>query len=143
MSVLDLARIMIYRMHEKGLEIFLIKPDLNEDPDVWKLPQGIQHNKFSELPNETIDLETVRDAEGENHRFLAIQGDWHDIPSIRGIVKHDIKRAKRKIEKALPGLDNGIFISVKDTVHKLLPHDNQAVFELEEIIRHRNMIKNI
>mgnify|MGYP003380138074 CR=1 FL=1 len=40
MSVLDLARVVIYRFHEKGLEIFLIQNDMEKDPDVWKIPEG-------------------------------------------------------------------------------------------------------
>ena len=40
MSVLDLARVVVYRFHEKGLEFFLINADLDEDPQAWKIPDG-------------------------------------------------------------------------------------------------------
>ena len=143
MDVLDLARYMIYRMHEKGLEIFLIKPELDEDPEVWKLPQGPRKSQEISGVREFIQLEDTKDEHGIGHQFMACEGDWHDIPSIRGIIKHDLKRAKRKIEKNLPGLDNGVYLSVREAVQKLLPHEHAAVTELEEILQHRNLVRNI
>lgn len=143
MDVLDLARYMIYRMHEKGLEIFLIKPELEDDPEVWKLPQGLRQSKENNGKREFIQLEDTQDEHGQGHHFMACEGDWHDIPSIRGIIKHDLKRAKRKIEKNLPNLDNGIYLSAKEAVHKLLPHERSAITELEEILQDRNMLRNI
>lgn len=40
LDVFDQLRVLIYRYHEKGLEIFLVDPKLAEDKSVWKLPQG-------------------------------------------------------------------------------------------------------
>ena len=113
MDVLDVARIMIYRMHEKGLEIFLIKPQLDNDPDIWKLPQGYRNSSHDQESLEIINLDSIKDEEGKQHNYIAVEGDWHDIPSIRGIIKHDFKRAKRKIKELLPDLSNGSFVSAK------------------------------
>ena len=134
---------MIYRMHEKGLEIFLIKPQLDHDPEIWKLPEGCRNKSHDGEFPDIINLESIRDDHGIKHNYIALEGDWHDIPSIRGIIKHDIKRAKRKIKELLPDLDNGTFLSVNDAIDKLYPHEHQAVVELQEIISHRNMLRHI
>ena len=134
---------MIYRMHEKGLEIFLIKPQLDQDPEIWKLPQGIRDRSKDEDSFDVINLESISDEKGERYNFIALEGDWHDIPSIRGIIKHDIKRAKRKIKELLPDLSNGSFIAVSEIMDKLYPHEQKAVVELQEIISHRNMLRHL
>jgi len=86
MSVLDSARVIIYRFHEKGLEIFLVNSDMENDPDIWKLPKG---NNMPHVPNlESIHLETQTDEEGRAIKTLAVEGEWHDIPSIRGMLRH-------------------------------------------------------
>ena len=143
MDVLDLARVLIYRMHEKGLEVFLIKPELDQDPNIWKLPSGNSQINSEMIDRESIDLNEVEDAQGNKIRIIAIEGDYHDIPSIRGIIKHDIKRAKRKIRKFLPDLENGDFMNINELVDKIYPHEHSAVVELQEIISHRNMLRDL
>ena len=86
MSVLDLARIIIYRFHEKGLEIFLINNEMKQDNDIWKIPQGLTHQlKEDALLKNVIDLDETEDEHGRTIKTFAIEGDWHDIPSIRGM----------------------------------------------------------
>ena len=130
-------------MHEKGLEVFLIKPQLENDPDIWKLPQGYRNSSHDQESLEIINLDSIEDDQGKQHNYIAMEGDWHDIPSIRGIIKHDFKRAKRKIKELLPDLSNGSFVSAKDAVDKLYPHENKALAELQEIIEHRNMLRHL
>nr|HMP29412.1 hypothetical protein [Saprospiraceae bacterium] len=98
MGVFDVVRLMIYRVHEKGLEIFLINNEMENDPDIWRLPSGSSsqlHSKLNALGKESIDLEENSDNTGQSHKTIAIEGDWHDIPSIRGMVKHDLNLAKK------------------------------------------------
>ena len=143
MDVLDIARVLIYRMHEKGLEVFLIKPELDQDPDIWKLPRARALMSSDHLERESIDLDEVEDGRGNKYKMIAIEGDWHDIPSIRGIIKHDLKRAKRKIKALLPDLDNGTYVPINEMVDKVYPHEHSAVVELQEIISHRNMLRDL
>jgi hypothetical protein len=142
-DVLNLARVLIYRMHEKGLEVFLIKPELDKDPNIWKLPSGNSHLKEEIQDRDSIDLDDVEDSKGNKIKVIAIEGDYHDIPSIRGIIKHDIKRAKRKIKQFLPDLENGTFVGIDELVDKVYPHEHSAVVELQEIISHRNMLRDL
>ncbi len=142
MDIFDLARLMIYRIHEKGLEIFLIKPELDEDPSVWKLPKSFSKAGLLDIQKECIELDSTCDDCGNAFTFIAMEGDYHDIPSIRGIIKHDLKRAKRKMDGLFPDIEKGVFMPALEIIHKMLPHEQEAVAELKEIIQDRNMIQN-
>jgi hypothetical protein len=146
MSVFDVVRLMIYRVHEKGLEIFLINNEMENDPDIWRLPSGANHQlkaKLNAMGKESIDLDTNSDFTGQEHKTIAIEGDWHDIPSIRGMVKHDINLAKKIMKEHLPGSEKGSFIAAKEAFKKVLPHEYAAIKELIEILSDRNAARNI
>jgi len=141
MSVFDKARVLIYRFHEKGLEIFLVNSDLQNDPDVWRIPKGQIENVKKQ--QELIELDPISDDKGEEFRLYAVEGDWHNIPSIRGLVKHDIKVAKKTIKELVPGIEKGAFFAVKEVVKHTMPNEYQAVKELKDILFDRNTVKNI
>lgn len=145
MGVLDKVRVMIYRVHEKGLEIFLMNNEMTNDPEVWHLPQGINSssNALHTMGKEVIDLDEVPDDLGQPHKMIAVEGDWHDIPSIRGMLKHDLKLAKKIVKEHLPGSEKGGFFAVKEAFKKVLPHEYEAIKELSEILRDRNTLKNM
>ncbi len=146
MGVFDYARVMIYRFHETGLEIFLINNEMDKDPDIWKLPEGVGiefRTKIESLGRDTIDLEDVASPDGNQIQTLAIEGDWHDIPSIRGMLKHDMKLAKKILKEKLPGSEKGAFIAAKECFKKVLPHEYSAIKELKDILSDRNTVKNI
>ncbi|MFZ1703141.1 MAG: hypothetical protein WAT79_02280 [Saprospiraceae bacterium] len=141
MSVLDLARVIIYRFHEKGLEIFLIHNDMAQDPEVWKIPEGTMAMLENKL--KTIDLDAVIMEDGRTVKTLAIEGDWHDIPSIRGMLKHDVKIVKTIVKENLPGIEKGGFFAIKEAFKKVLPHEYKALKELKDILFDRNSVTNI
>ncbi|MBK9564766.1 MAG: hypothetical protein WAT22_08950 [Saprospiraceae bacterium] len=143
MSVLDLARVIIYRFHEKGLEIFLINNEMEKDSDIWKLPEGLSNTLRNDGKLSVIDLESVVDDKGQKIKTLAIEGDWHDIPSIRGMLKHDIKLFKSIVKENLPGSEKGAYFAVKEAFKKVLPHEYKAMKELREILFDRNSVTNI
>ena len=142
MSILDVARLVVYRFHEKGLEIFLVNSDLKNDPEVWKLPHCDTikvEDKFNDQDIIEIDIEGDKTAK----KLLAVEGDWHTMPSIRGLVKHDVKIVKSMVKEALPGIDKGAFFAVKEVVKKLLPEEYTAIKELKDVLVDRNSVKNI
>jgi hypothetical protein len=146
MSVLDKVRVLIYRVHEKGLEIFLINNEMEVDPDVWNLPEGFSGQLKQNLIGAGrmfIDLEPSMDEDGSNVKTLAVEGDWHDIPSIRGMLKHDMKLAKKIMHERLPGSEKGTYFAVKEAFKKVLPKEYEAIKELKEIVNDRNALKNI
>lgn len=141
MSILDLARLVVYRFHEKGLEIFLVNSDLANDPEVWKLPECYLHKVSEQLEDEDfIELSLGVDNDA---KLIAVEGDWHNIPSIRGLVKHDIKIVKQLVKEALPGIEKGTFFAFKEGVKNILPSEYQALKELKEILVDRNSIRNM
>ncbi|MBK9253938.1 MAG: hypothetical protein IPM42_00470 [Saprospiraceae bacterium] len=144
MSVLDLARVIIYRFHEKGLEIFLINSDLENDTDIWRIPEGtlLELQKHSSVKN-LIDLDATEDENGRTIKTLAIEGDWHDIPSIRGMLKHDVKLVKSIVKENLPGSEKGAYFAVKEAFKKVLPHEYKALKELKDVLFDRNTVTNI
>ena len=144
MSVLDLARVIIYRFHEKGLEIFLINNEMDKDQDIWQIPQGLSESirEKGHLKN-IIDLDTMVDENGRTVKTLAIEGDWHDIPSIRGMLKHDVKLVKSIVKENLPGSEKGAYFAIKEAVRKVMPQEYKAIKELKEILFDRNSVTNI
>lgn len=143
MNVLDKVRIVIYRYHEKGLEIFLMSSDADMDPDVWKIPHGKGKNfledRFKE--DELISLDAYKDDSGAMVHTYAIEGDWHDIPSIRGLIKHDVKKFKSKIKEIMPDLSQGTYFAVKEAFKKVLPDEYASLKELKDILLDRNSVK--
>ncbi len=143
MSVLNLARVIIYRFHEKGLEIFLINNEMDKDADIWKLPKGMAEQLNNEGKLNYIDLDTIEDENGNTIKTLAIEGDWHDIPSIRGMIKHDIRLVKSIVKENLPGSEKGAYFAIKEAFKKVMPQEYNALKELKDILLDRNTITNI
>lgn len=144
MSVLDLARVIIYRFHEKGLEIFLINNDMELDTEIWKIPKGlttaIQEGKDM---RRVINLDPTEDENGRSIRTVAIEGDWHDIPSIRGMLKHDVKLVRTIVRENLPGSEKGTYFAIREAFRKVMPNEYKALKELREILFDRNSVTNI
>lgn len=147
MHVLNHVRIIVYRFHEKGLEIFLLNNDLENAPEVWKIPEGEARSKLKTVlatsGGQLIELDPFKDAKGNTIQTFAIEGDWHDIPSVRGLIKYDIKLLKSKIKEAFPELEQGGFFAIKEALKKVMPNEYAALKELKEILWDRNVLKNI
>ncbi len=139
MNTTDKVRYIIYRCHEKGLEVFLINPELDKDKDLWRLPSG--YLESSKLAN-GIELDGLRDHNGQDIKTIAVEADWHQIPSIRGIIKHDVKRLKSKIKK-ISGLEGCNYLHVKDALKQVMPQEYKVLKELKDIIVDRNMVSVI
>jgi len=143
MNVLDKVRLVIYRFHEKGLEVFLINPELELDPEVWKLPMGDIKNKIQLDEQDLIKLGITKEQDGSQLTTYAIEADWHQIPSVRGIIKHDVKRVKNKIHKTLPKVEEGAYFCVKEAIKKVMPNEYKMLKELKDIMLDRNIVTNI
>ena len=114
MKVLDCARVIIYRINQKGLEIFLVN-NQTEGQDEWGILQGnLESTHTDNLSKEerVIELDPVKEGEA-THQALAIECDWHEIPSIRAMIKQDVRIVKDQIKQHLPELEHGTFFAVK------------------------------
>lgn len=145
MNVFDTIRVVVYRFHEKGLEIFLVNSGLEEEN--WRIP-FTDIAKYTEenveVGDRFIAIETSDNADGTSSITCAIEGDWHDIPSIRKLIKEDIKLVHSKIDKyVIPELEKGTYFAIKEAFKKVMPNEYKILHELKDILLHRNMLKNI
>ena len=140
MNLLDSARLFIYRCHEKGLEILLINHDFSKDPGIWKLPRTRNIDK-SDI--DLITLNSWDNDDGEKVMAYAIEADWHDIPSIRGLVRHDVRVVKSRIKSSVVEFEKGAYFTLKEAFRKVLPAEYEALRELKDIVLDRNLVKNI
>ena len=140
MGVLDGVRIILYRCHEKGLEILLVNNDIAKDAGVWRLPNV---SNIDPQTSKYIVLDDIVDADGNSIKAMAIEADWHDIPSIRGMIKYDVKLVKTKIKTVLPELEKSTYFTIKDAFKRVMPQEYAALKELKDIILDRNIATNI
>jgi len=76
-------------------------------------------------------------------RTIAVEGDYHDIPSIRAMIKEDVRIVKRQIKTAVPGLEHGAYCAVKDAFKKVLPQEYAALKELKDVVMDKNLLTNL
>lgn len=147
MKVLDKVRLVVYRVHEKGLEVFLVDSNENPSDELFSIPNGETANSFMESVNRSglkmIALDPVDHPSGSKVAAFAIEGDWHDIPSIRALVKEDFKLVKTKIKEIIPEKKPGAYVLIKDAFKKVLPYEYSILKELKEILTEKNSIQNI
>ena len=140
MSVFDCARLVIYRVNKKGLEIFLLSTD-SEDKN-WKLPQG-DLMEINNIGEKIIELEPITQNNGQIEKALAVEAEWHEIPSVRALIKEDVRIVKAELKNKFPELEHGTYVAVKEAVKRVLPEEYALLKELKDVIRERNQVKYI
>ncbi len=141
MKVTDQVRLVIYRVHEKGLEIFLVSPENDDWRNEWRIPDGMMDNEVPE--SQMIHLDPVKDDQGRLIKAVAIEGDWHDIPSIRGLIKEDVRIVKYKIKEMFPELEQGAYFAVKEAFKKVMPDEYALLKELKDILTEKLLVQYI
>ncbi len=141
MSVFDNARLVIYRMNRKGLEVFLLKPEVSEE-EKWRIPETMLKYRKSIETDDYIELEPCENENGDMQKVVAIEADWHQIPSVRAIIKEDVQLIKDKIKKNLP-LEEGKYVMAKEAIKKVLPKEYKVIKELKDVLFDRNQSKYI
>ena len=135
MTVLDQVRLIVFRIHEKGLEVLM---DTRSSTICTLKSQSLDTNH-----EDWIELDPIRNSNGELMKVVAIEGDYHDIPSIRALIKSDVHKVKGKIVEIIPELENGAYVAVKEAFKKVLPSEYAVLKELKDIIFDRNLVRNI
>jgi len=138
----------IYRVRESGLEVFLVKneeqPVISEELN-WKTPSAGEQTPEKLLQSNCIELEPVTDENGASRKAIAIEADWHEIPSLRALIYEDYRVAKEKarerIRNLLPELDRGAFFAVKEAFKRVLPEQYVFLKELKEVLVEKNSTK--
>lgn len=144
MALLDKANLIIYRVREKGLEVFLVNPTKkNQVDEEWTLPQGKINDPSKAIAllqkDQTFELDPVENVEGEAENAIAVEGDWHDIPSLKSLIKEDAHFMKDTIKQMIPDLEQrGTYFAIKEAFKKVLPNQYEFLKELKDIIRDKN-----
>ncbi|MEM6698416.1 MAG: hypothetical protein AAF599_08470 [Bacteroidota bacterium] len=139
----ETSNIIIYRVNDKGLEVFLVQ----DEGENWDLPQssasGVKAIVLQEGDDRIIALDPGEDeVEGLFEQAYAVEADWHDIPSLKSILRHDIQYVKKTIKQMVPDMmERGTFIAVKDAFKKVLPNKYKMLKELKDILVDRNLTK--
>ncbi len=125
------ANLIIYRFRERGLEIFLLNKGAEKQ---WDFPKG---NMSSE--ERFIELDPVEESDGHKEEAFAVEGDWHEIPSLKGMLYEDAMQLKDKLKD----IESGAYITIKDALKKALPHQYEFLKELKDILSDRNSIRDL
>ena len=143
MSVFDQARVIIYRVNKKGLEIFL-ELDESEKTPKYKVPTAmLKYPSIDKFQDDIIELDPIQNKDGSMQKVCAVEADWHEIPSVRSIIKKDIKLVKSAVKNTLPGFEGCGYVEIKDTLKKIMPHEYAALKELKDVLLEKNQSKYI
>jgi hypothetical protein len=136
MSLRKNANLIIYRFRERGLEVFL----LNNDQEQWAFPQGEVVEGEPEQENDSlIALDPAEGLDGRSESAYAVEGDWHEIPSLKGLLYQDAMQLKEKVKE----MEKGAYLTVKDAFKALLPHQYAFLKELKDILTDRNSLRDL
>lgn len=129
MALRKKARLIIYRFRERGLEVFLTKQF-----DEWGLPDG--DVDVAADRSDLIELEPAADRE----EAVAVEGDWHEIPSLKEMLTEDAGEFKERLKE----IESGTFLTVKEALkNRLSPGQVQFLRELRDVIVDRNSVRDI
>ncbi|MEM0992517.1 MAG: hypothetical protein AAGI49_05740 [Bacteroidota bacterium] len=137
------SNIIVYRVKDKGLEVLLVKGDGEQ----WDLPQSTDNESNVVALNlgeeHIIALDPVEgEVDGIFEQAYAVEADWHDIPSLKSILKHDLLFMKDTVKKMIPDMmEKGAFVAVKDAFKRVLPNKYKMLKELKDILTDRNSTK--
>jgi hypothetical protein len=147
MSIIEKVKIVLYRVAEKGLEVFLVK---SEEEEIQVRLVEISEHFLAELSLKTegnarcIELDPiVLNDDLQTVRTIAIEEDWDGTPSIRAHLKGEYLLLKNKLSQAIPGFDSGVFVAFKDTLSRMVQSEYKAIKELKEVLSDRNTVQNI
>ena len=145
MELSKTASLIIYRIREKGLEVFML--DHGKEDGNWKLPNH-QVSQATALPLEQgekfIALDPVQQSDGKLETGLAVEGDWHDIPSLKSLLMEDVEYMKVQIKQmGYDALEKGAFVAIKEAFKRVAPHQYEMLKELKDIVSDRNSVKDL
>jgi len=140
--------VIIYRVRETGLEVFLVRQSQLEggieNLDSLQAPSAGEYAP-DRLATHYIALDPVTDANGDTRNAIAIEADWHEIPSLRALIYEDYRVAKEKarhhLKNFLPAMEQGAFVAVKEAVKRIMPSQYAFLKELKDIVTEQNQTK--
>ena len=139
MSLAKKVNLIIYRFRERGLEIFLVN---SPDSEEWAIPQkhAEDNNPLKTDVDRFIELDPVQPENGAAEEAFAVEGEWHDIPSLKSMLFEDAVYLKDKLKNEM---DQGAFVVFKEAFKKVMPHQYAFLKELKDILTDRNSVKDL
>ncbi len=147
MPVNEKVDVFIYRVRENGLEVFLINKDAQELPEqaMWQAISAAENAPERLNQDNCIELEPVTDANGAARKAIAVEADWHELPSLRALIYEDYRvakeKAREKIKNLIPEMEKGAFFAVKEAFKRILPEQYAFLKELREVLIEKNSTK--
>jgi hypothetical protein len=138
MTVRNTIRLIVYRIHEKGLEVLLTKTGGSES--CWRLLNEHYNLEFLQKKNQGPFIELTGP---DGSEAIAIEADWHDLPGVRQLLIKDLHFMADALKHKLPEIEESAYVAVKEALKKMLPQEYAVLKELKEIILDRNTIRNI
>jgi hypothetical protein len=86
-----------------------------------------------------IELDPVAQDSGDFENAVAVEGDWHEIPSLKSMLSEDAQYLKDKIKS----MEKGTYFALKEAVKKVMPHQYEFLKELKDILVDRNSVKDL
>lgn len=134
MGLTKKVNLIIYRFRERGLEVFFLQDD-NVNPPAFLT--GEMDVPTADAPY--IELDPVQENDGQQAEAYAVEGDWHEIPSLKAMLYQDAVQLKEKIKT----LEQGTFVGIKEALKTALPHQYAFLKELKDILADRNSLKDL
>ena len=132
--------VIIYRIREKGLEVFLVNPSEGDSDESSQMPSAQISDQMMAAGGIELDVFTCEN--GDVRKAIAFEADWHDIPSLRALMYEDYRVAKEKakqhIRNLVPEMDKGAYVVIKDAFKRVLPAQYAFLKELKDIITEKN-----
>lgn len=140
MQTVESVDVLIYRVKDKGLEVFLLNAPQQGLTENWQVMRALEPTQTA--LEHAIQLEPVVSADGETRQAFAIEADWHDIPSLRALIYEDLRVAKQKTKNKLknivPEMEQGAYFAIKEAFRKVMPDQYAALKELKDILLEKN-----
>lgn len=137
--------VLIYRVKNNGLEVFMVT---HPDFESLQMPKGsltAGEKQLSGCP--VLHLEPFEMEGGELRQAFAVEADWHQIPSLRALIREDFEVAKDKLKLRLsgflPSMELGGFVVVKEAFKKAAPAQYAFLKELKDIVLEKNSVISI
>lgn len=141
MTVRNQIRLIVYRIHEKGLEVLLLKPNSTEGN--WILLNGDLSNDQIMMTTINSSIIELEGSDAKEIRTIAIEADWHELPRVRQLIKQDIILVKDVLKNKIPVVEDSAYVAFKEAFKKMLPQEYAMLKELKDILLDRNSVKNI
>ena len=138
--------VIIYRVRDNGLEVFLVDHPEGQSGE-WSQMPSVEISEQMMAAAKGIELDAFTCENGSERKAVAIEADWHEIPSLRALVYEDYRVAKEKaklhIKHLVVDFEKGTYVAVKEAFKRVLPQQYAFLKELKDIIADKNQANSI